>query len=154
MRFWHYLMKEGTRVVSKLAPTLSRQSCYAIYRNSNKVRVFCSSLSFQQASADVCASNKSQVIVGFVKTVACNSLENDRCKKKWTKKWDERLTLGSVGRVRGKVSASFAIKKNTRLVSTQNQRVFPDSVSPHKQENECFNRTKLHRKILRKIKKI
>ncbi len=38
--------------------------------------------------------------------------KNERCKK-WTKKWEEHSTFESMERVRGKVSASFAIKKYT-----------------------------------------
>ncbi len=36
--------------------TLYRQTCNAIYWNSDKSYVFCNSLSFQQVSADVCMS--------------------------------------------------------------------------------------------------
>ncbi len=54
-------------VVPKLVLTLSGQTCDAIYRNSDKVR---SSLSFQQAPADVCTSNRSCITAIFVKTVA------------------------------------------------------------------------------------
>ncbi len=40
--------------VPKLVLILSQLTCNAIYKNSNKVRVFCSSLSFQQTPTDVC----------------------------------------------------------------------------------------------------
>ncbi len=39
--------------------------------------------------------NRSRVTTGFVETVACTSLENERCKK-----WEERSTFGSMGSVK------------------------------------------------------
>ncbi len=78
---------QNARVVSKLVLTLSGRTCNAIYRNSNEVHVFCSSLSFQQVPEDICTSNRSRVAVGFVKTVVHVPLENERCQKKWAKQW-------------------------------------------------------------------
>ncbi len=77
----------STKVVPKLMLTLSRRTCNTIYRNSNKANIFCSSLSSQQGM-DICMSNRSPVTIGFVKTVACIPPENERCQKKWTKKWE------------------------------------------------------------------
>ncbi len=54
-------------------------------------------------------------------------------------------TFGCMGNVRGKVSASLAMKRIHCCVF---------SVLPHKQENGCFDRTMLCRKILGEIKKI
>ncbi len=65
-----------SRNVPKLMLTLSAQICNAIYWNLD--HVFCSSLSFQQAPADICMSNRSRVMAGFVKTVACTPLVNGR----------------------------------------------------------------------------
>ncbi len=59
--------------------SLSRWSCNAnnaIYWNSNDEHVFCSSLSFQQAPANIYMSNRCRVSASFVKTVRCTSVEN------------------------------------------------------------------------------
>ncbi len=53
------IFDETTRVVPKLVFTLARRTCKAIYWNSNKAHVFCRSLSFQKAPADVCIPNRS-----------------------------------------------------------------------------------------------
>ncbi len=74
-----------TRVVPKLVLTIFGRTSNVFYRNSDKVHVFCSSLSFQQAPEDVCTSNRSRVTAGFVKSMACTSLEDARYNKKWTK---------------------------------------------------------------------
>ncbi len=76
----------STRVVPKLVLTLCRWTCNTIYLNFNEARVFCSLLSFQQTPADVFISNRSRVTAGFVITSVCTPLENERCKKKQTKK--------------------------------------------------------------------
>ncbi len=104
-----------TNVVPKLELALSRWTCNATYWNSEEAHVFCSSLSFQQALADVyiCMSNRSHVTFGFVKTFAHTSLENERCKNR-TKKMGEVFNVQSMGSVRGKVSVLFTIKKNLK----------------------------------------
>ncbi len=57
-------------------------------------------------------SNRFRVTAGFVKTIMCTTLENEKCKKKSTKKkWEEWSTFGSEGSIRGKMSASFVTKK-------------------------------------------
>ncbi len=76
------------------------------------MHVFCSSLSFQQASVNVCTSNISHVTAGFVKIVVYTPPENERCRKK-QKKCEENSTFGSTGSVREKVSALFVIKTLT-----------------------------------------
>ncbi len=59
------------------------------------------------------------------------------------------------GSVRGKVSASFVIKENTRLMSIHMEMIYiSDNVSPHKHENGYFDWTMLTWKILLEIKKI
>ncbi len=78
-----------TRVVPKLVLSLSRWTCNTIYWNSNEVPVFC-----QQAWADVYMSTRSRVTAGFVKTIA-HPLPGRRSTK-WTKKWEECSTFGSV----------------------------------------------------------
>ncbi len=75
-----YTRRQITKVVLKLVLTLSGWTCNAIYKNSNAVHIFCSSLSFQQAHADDYMLNRSRVTVGFVKTVAHTPLENKRWK--------------------------------------------------------------------------
>ncbi len=60
------------------------------------MHVFCGSLSFQQALADVCTSNRSRVRAGCVITLVGTPLENERCKKKSTKKWELCSTFGSM----------------------------------------------------------
>ncbi len=70
----HYLNYTITRVVPKLMLILSGQTCNGIYRNSDKARVFCSVLSFQQAHTDICTLSRSRVTAGFVKTVVCTLL--------------------------------------------------------------------------------
>ncbi len=47
LRIWS--LRWYTRVVPKLVLTLSGRTCNTIYRNSNKVHIFCSSLLCQQA---------------------------------------------------------------------------------------------------------
>ncbi len=137
-------------VFPKRVLTLTRRTCNAIYRNFDKVLVFCSALFFQQAPADVCMWNRSRVTVGFVKIVACTPPENERFRKKWTKKkWEEHIWKH--GRCKRKVSTSFTIKKyasehmEIMLVFRQWSRC--------KKENGCFDQT-LHRKILCGTKKI
>ncbi len=75
-----------TRVVPRLVLVLSRWTSNTIYWNSNKVHVFCSSLSVQQAPIDVRTSNRSQATDGFMKTISPTALENEKCKKR-TKNW-------------------------------------------------------------------
>ncbi len=75
-----------TKVVSKLVLTFSGRTCNTIYWNPDKAHVFCSSLSFQQAPTDVCMSIRSWVAAGFMRILACTLLQNDRYKKKRTKK--------------------------------------------------------------------
>ncbi len=51
-----------------------------------------------------------------MKTVVHTLLGNEKCKKKPTKKWEQHSIFGSVGSVRGKVSASFAIEKKIHAI--------------------------------------
>ncbi len=97
--------RNTTRVVPKPVLILPWRSCNAIYRNSDETRVFRSLLSFKQAPVDICTSNISRISTGFVKTVAHTPLENERCKKRTKRKWEEHSTFGSLKSVRGKVSA-------------------------------------------------
>ncbi len=100
-----------TKVIPKLVFTLSRWTCNAIYWNLDKARVFCSSLSFQQALVGVRTSNRSRVTAGFMKTVAHTPLENEVQEEVDKKMGGTRSKFGSMGNVRRKVSASFIIKK-------------------------------------------
>ncbi len=113
---FHYCMGSRARaVVQGLYQNLlnlSGQTCNTIYQNFDKAHVFCNSLFFQRAPMDVCMSNRSQVTASFVKTVLCTYLKNKQ-NKKWTKKWEEHSTFESIGSVKGKMSASCAIKKYT-----------------------------------------
>ncbi len=81
-------------------------------------------------------SNRSRVTAGFVKTVVCTT----RCKKK-TKKMGEAFSVKKLGKWKKNGFCFIRDKKNIRLVSMWKQCVFPDRVSPHKQENGCFDRT-------------
>ncbi len=63
-------MSFSTRVVPKLMLIPFTRTSNAIYRNSDKAHVFCSTLLFQQALANVCTSNRFRVTAGFVKTIA------------------------------------------------------------------------------------
>ncbi len=61
--------------------------------------------------------NRFQVTADCVKKVAHTPLENERYKKK-QKKMEECSTFGNGRSVRGKVTALFAIEKNTLLATT------------------------------------
>ncbi len=82
-----FFLVKYTRVVPKLVLTLSGRTCNAIYWNSNGAYVFYSSLFFQQAPADACMSNISQVTAGFVKTVASTLPKKKKGKNEWSHKF-------------------------------------------------------------------
>ncbi len=84
----------NTRVIPKLVLILFGRTCNTIYQNSNETHIFRSALPFQQASVDVCNSNRSRVTAGFVKTVVCNIPKIG--KKKWTKTQIYSLTSSSL----------------------------------------------------------
>ncbi len=128
---------EITRVLQKLVLALSRWTCNTIYQNSNKVDIFCSSLFFQQAPADVSMSSRSRVTAGFVKTVAHTPPENEGCKKKQTKKWKEYSTFGSMASVRGTVSALFGVKKEN-MVSEHMEMMCFQTVCQHVNKKWMF----------------
>ncbi len=73
---------------------LSRRICNAIYRNSEKVHVFCSALPLQQALADVGMLNRSRVTAHFVKTVAYTRPKK-KIRKENFQNNDEKLFLGA-----------------------------------------------------------
>ncbi len=91
--------------------SLARQTCNVMYQNSNKVHVFCSSLSFQQARRNICMSNKSRVTAAFGKTVVCTHPENKGVRKKWTKKWEGCSTFQSM-----RSTGSFRINAHNIIV--------------------------------------
>ncbi len=76
-----------TRVVPKPVLILSRRTWNAIYWNSDKAHVFCSTLPFQQAPTDICMSNRSPVTAGIVKTVVCIPSKRRKEKNEWKHKF-------------------------------------------------------------------
>ncbi len=75
--------------------TLFRRTCNVIYQHSNKARIFCSSLSFQQAPVDIRTSNRSRVTAYFL------LLQRMRgARKSKPKKWEDCWTIRSIGSVK------------------------------------------------------
>ncbi len=90
----------------------TRSKALASSRNFDEVYIFCSSLSFQQAPRDICMSNRSRVTAGFVKTVACIPLENERHKKKRTRKMGGAFNIWKHGKCKRKGVYFIRYKKN------------------------------------------
>ncbi len=116
---FEFYWPENTRVVPKLALALSRWTCNTIYRILSKRTYYVVYyLSNKHSQTSVCQIDlKLQLVCVFWKQLCVPLRRMTGARKSGQKIWEGHLIFGSIGSVRGKVSASFMIKKKKYLAS-------------------------------------